>query len=428
MANQRSRSSMASFERYIRAATRENTRRGYRAAIEHYEATWGGFLPATPDSLARYLADHAETHSIATLRQRLAALARWHRDQGFPDPTKATLVRSVLKGIREEHPSRPRQAKALAVAQLQQMDQWLVASIQNVRDKGDARLGALLRDRALVLLGFWRAFRGDELCRLRIEDLTITPGVGLSVYLARSKGDRQARGRTYKVPALQYCCPVEACQDWLAHLGENDGPVFRHINRWGHIGDTALHPDSIARLFRRVLKDAGVEAADTFSGHSFRRGFATWATSSGWDTKALMEYVGWRDAQSALRYVESDSPFSHALKQIPAPETSQGAPRLVPPSSAKSRKLIVEVALEGQKPRSRKPDQAREAIEAHCLRPFKSHRQKGGAYQIRVEANTDDQLEEQLYELIDEMHQIASDKGCWIEIMITDPATGETWD
>jgi hypothetical protein len=30
--------------------------------------------------------------------------------------------------------------------------------------------------------------------------------------------------------------------------------------------------------------------------------------------------------------------------------------------------------------------------------------------------------------LIDEVHRIASDKACWVETLITDPATGQTWD
>ncbi len=39
---------MTDIERYLRAATRDNTRRSYQAAIEHFESHWGGFLPATP--------------------------------------------------------------------------------------------------------------------------------------------------------------------------------------------------------------------------------------------------------------------------------------------------------------------------------------------------------------------------------------------
>src|SRR2546427_12707636 len=81
---------------YIEAAERENTRRSYASAIRHFEIEWKGLLPSTADAIARYLADHADTLAINTLRQRLAALSRWHMDQGFPDPTKSPLVRQVL--------------------------------------------------------------------------------------------------------------------------------------------------------------------------------------------------------------------------------------------------------------------------------------------------------------------------------------------
>lgn len=61
---------MNKIDRYIQAATRDNTRRSYQSAIEHYEVTWGGFLPATADSIARYLADYADTLTVNTLKAR----------------------------------------------------------------------------------------------------------------------------------------------------------------------------------------------------------------------------------------------------------------------------------------------------------------------------------------------------------------------
>jgi hypothetical protein len=66
--------------------------------VRHFEVEWKGLLPATANTLADYLSHYAGTLSINTLRQRLAALARWHTDPGFQDPTKAHLVRQVLKG------------------------------------------------------------------------------------------------------------------------------------------------------------------------------------------------------------------------------------------------------------------------------------------------------------------------------------------
>lgn len=91
---------VSNLDQYLDAAEREKTRRSYASAIRHFEEEWKGLLPSTADAVARYLADHAATVAINTLRQRLAALSRWHTDQGFPDPSKSALVRQVLKGIR----------------------------------------------------------------------------------------------------------------------------------------------------------------------------------------------------------------------------------------------------------------------------------------------------------------------------------------
>jgi len=98
---------------YLQAGTRENTRRSYRAAVEHFEVTWGGFLPTTGDGIVRYLAEYADKHTISTLKQRLAALAQWHITKGFPDPTKTPAVRQKIKGIRALHPAQEKQAAPL---------------------------------------------------------------------------------------------------------------------------------------------------------------------------------------------------------------------------------------------------------------------------------------------------------------------------
>lgn len=69
-------------------------------------------------------------------------------------------------------------------------------------------------------------------------------------------------------------------------------------------------------LLRRMLARAGVPAA-LYTGHSLRRGFATWATANGWELKALMSYVGWKDAKSALRYIDAAQRFGE-LAALPA--------------------------------------------------------------------------------------------------------------
>lgn len=322
---------MTDIDLYLQAATRDNTRRSYASAVRHFEVEWGGFLPATADSMARYLAHYADTLAINTLRQRLAALAQWHLEQGFPDPTKSPLVRKVFKGIRTLHPAREKRARPLLLEQVRQLAEWLDSGIAAASLANDrAALLRHRRDKALLLLGFWRGFRGDELTRLRVEHVEAVAGQGMHCFLPLTKGDRQARGVTFRAPALASLCPVEAYLAWIDLAQLSAGPVFRGIDRWGHVGDKSLHINSLVPLLRTLFGAAGIPLAFQYSGHSLRRGFANWASANGWDLKTLMEYVGWRDVQSAMRYVEAADPFARlALPGAPAPSgTGLDATRL----------------------------------------------------------------------------------------------------
>ncbi len=225
---------MTEVDRYLDAATRQNTVRSYASALRHFEVEWQGHLPATPDSVARYLATYAQTLATSTLRHRLAAIAYWHRDHGFVDPTRSPLVRKVLKGIQTLHPGQVKQAAPLQIRRLVELDDWLAAAIAAAHARGDGAAALRhQRDRALVLLGFWRGFRGDELLRLEVAHLTLVPGQGMTCFLPRSKGDRQAAGVTYKVPALSRLCPVEATQAWLQAADLQEGPLFAPKDKIG---------------------------------------------------------------------------------------------------------------------------------------------------------------------------------------------------
>ncbi|WP_044313009.1 site-specific integrase [Pseudomonas syringae] len=308
---------MNDVDRYIEAATRDNTRRSYRAAIEHFEVTWGGFLPATSESVARYLASHAGTLSVNTLKLRLSALAQWHISQGFVDPTKAPMVRKVIKGIRALHPAQEKQAEPLQLQDLEKVIAWLEIEIREASAQHDQpRLLRGRRDSALILLGFWRGFRSDELCRLQVQDVKAIADSGISLYLPRSKGDRDNLGRTYQTPALQRLCPVQAYIEWINCAALVRGPVFRAVDRWGNLKEEGLHANSVIPLLRQALQRAGI-AAEHYTSHSLRRGFASWAHSNGWDLKSLMSYVGWRDIKSAMRYIDA-APF------LSPPEAGRG--------------------------------------------------------------------------------------------------------
>jgi len=296
-------------QRYLTAGTRENTRKSYRAAIEHFEVTWGGFLPATGEGIVRYLAEFADSLALSTLRQRLAALAQWHVSQGFPDPTKTPHVRQMLKGIRVLHPVQQKQAAPLQLRHLEKAIDWLECKAGEAIESGDYQvLMRCRRDTALLLVGFWRGFRSDELVRLQVEDTQAEAGIGITFYLPFTKADRAHKGTTFHTPALKKLCPVEAYINWITVAGITKGPVFRKLDRWGNLSEKDFKASSLIPLLRRILEAAGVPAR-AYSSHSVRRGFASWASANGWGIKGLMSYVGWKDMKSALRYVEANNSF-----------------------------------------------------------------------------------------------------------------------
>lgn len=307
---------------YLDASVRENTQKSYASAIHHFEQEWKGLLPATADDIHRYIAHYADTLSINTLRHRVAALSQWHVEQGFPDPTKTPVLKKLFKGIQSVHLARNKQAKALQIADLKIVIKYLEQKIYEAQTNGDfANELKLKRNKSLLLLGFWRGFRGDELTRIRIEDVQVMPNQGMICYLARFKGDRQLKGQTFKVPALLDLCPVQAYIEWIEISQLKQGEIFRSINRWGKISDKALHVDSLIPLIRDIFKSAHIQDYDEYTMHSLRRGFANWANMQGWDIKTLMQYVGWKNVSSAMRYIDGQD-FDFSNLQISPPTNS----------------------------------------------------------------------------------------------------------
>jgi integrase len=424
---------MTDLERYLHAATRENTRQSYASALKHFEQDWGGHLPAHAEGIARYLAAYAEQLAISTLRQRLAALARWHADHGFVDPTRAPIVRNALRGIQALHPAVEKQAVPLQLTELGTVVDWLESASTSVAQRYDpARARRHLRDRALILLGFWRGFRGDELTRLRIEYLEIRPGEGLSAFLPRSKTDRGNEGQTYKVPALSRWCPVAATQAWVASSGRQEGPLFPKINRWGAMSETAMHVDSIVPVLRRAFAQAGLIKPGQYSGHSLRRGFASWANANGWDVKSLMEYVGWRNVHSAMRYIDLGSHFAqasmehsvvqHASAALPAPATTSVVPepRMVD--------LIVRFALTSYANSVRKRSKARRLIEETCLARHRAQREDADGYRFHIRIADNADLEEVVATVLDDMYRIADNHECYLEVGVSERDGPRRWE
>ena len=219
---QRNQDTALTAQYYLKQATADNTRQAYRQDIRHFEQ-WGGLLPASSQTLIRYLLDHAKTLSTRTLQRRLVAIKQFHLYQGFADPTGHPAVQKTMSGIQKTHGKPRTKAPALRLEQLEHcINSWPQNSLNDIRDQ------------ALFCVGFFGAFRGRELLSIHVKHLN-WQDQGLQVAIPKSKTDQTGEGQSCPLPVLNNpVCPVAALKRWLDLANIQTGWVFPASNRWGH--------------------------------------------------------------------------------------------------------------------------------------------------------------------------------------------------
>jgi integrase len=113
-----------------------------------------------------------------------------------------------------------------------------------------------LRDKAILLIGFAGAFRRSEIVGLLVRDVQISDA-GLIITLRRSKTDQEGASFTKGIPVgtSEATCPKYALQSWLQLAGITSGPIFRPVDRWGHVGTRALDNIHNNRKVRYTVGD-----------------------------------------------------------------------------------------------------------------------------------------------------------------------------
>ena len=96
---------------FIRQSKAASTVRGYRADWRDFSA-WCernrvSRLPATPETVASYVAESAGRLKVGSIQRRLNAISEAHKVQNLESPTHSSLVRNVMKGIRRSKGTAP---------------------------------------------------------------------------------------------------------------------------------------------------------------------------------------------------------------------------------------------------------------------------------------------------------------------------------
>jgi site-specific recombinase XerD len=277
----------------LEGAYSENTLRSYRADFGLFEvwceSTRKPALPASPETVAAFIAHEAIKSSPSTLRRRLAGIRKIHRLMRLDNPVEDEEVLLAMRRALRTKSRRQKQAHGLT---------------RDLRDKllaacPDSLVGQ--RNRALIAVGYDTLCRRAELVSLRLEDLAAIENGAMSVLVRRAKNDPFGDGRYgYLTQAT-----VELLKTWLDAASIEKDWLFRKV-MGARVGSNPLHPYSVNRIIKETAKAVPLDPriVQNLSGHSMRVGAAQDLMADGVGLLPIMRAGGWKSVNVIGRYVE----------------------------------------------------------------------------------------------------------------------------
>jgi len=223
-------------------------------------------FPADPRSVAAFLDQRADTHSLSTVQLAKTAIAKMHSMANKPDPCADAIVAATMQAIRRTAPP-PKQAKPLTAKVFSQMK-------HDLNDR-DYALISVMRDGLL---------RVSETAALTWADIKPDGEGGGTVFIGRSKTDQTGQG------AYQYIGPATLGALEYLTRGQPNERVF------------PLYPTYITRRIKKLALEAGL--GEGYSGHSPRVGMAIDLSASGMNLTQLMQAGRWKSTRMPARYTE----------------------------------------------------------------------------------------------------------------------------
>lgn len=286
----------------ISEATRQKYETGWRDFAGWCEGRNIDPFDAGPDDVRLWILRLKERGiRMSTIEGRISSIRFWFEREGLASPTTTAAVASSLETARRSIGTSQRRAHPLLLDDLVRIVAGLPVTLN--RDPDDLRV---LRDRALLTIGWAAALRASEICALNIEDITFhgdpdspDSGGGALVNVRRSKTDQAEAGHSLPVPfsTRRNSCAARAVMALgrkLMAVTQRDsvtgrrlsgqtstGPLFRGVDRHGNVGARLSRNavDDIVKLHvRSTLQGDDVTG---YSSHSLRAGFVATCDSYG---------------------------------------------------------------------------------------------------------------------------------------------------
>jgi integrase len=292
----------------IGRAPSDNTLRAYGRWLANYKEWCKGRgiepIPASAATFANYVSALADARKgVPTIRQAMAAVRWAHAVAGHEDEPPLKLARLALR----DH---AKQQAEMGIRGRGEATPILLPDLQAMLDTCAPDTLRGRRDRCLLVLGWAGMLRRSELAALTLADVREVSD-GLTIYIAKSKTDKDAEGADVPLPrgshpgsdpAAVHAAYVEA----LAEHGITSGRLFRGIDRGGRV-DHEITGDQINDVVQDAAHRAKLTTASTrYSAHSLRAGGATAAYHNGSPVSVIAAHGRWaKNSPVVLGYIRA---------------------------------------------------------------------------------------------------------------------------
>lgn len=117
---------------------------------------------------------------------------------------------------------------------------------------------------------------------------------------------------------------------WVAVTGKRSGPLFRAVDRWGHVGSAPLSARTIGAVVAARRLECGLDPMTT---HDPRRTLVGNLLDGGTDLVTVSKIVGHESTVTTAGYDRRDERTQHAaIDRLPIAHDIEVAARLIPPA------------------------------------------------------------------------------------------------
>ena len=273
-------------------------------------------LPANYETVRNYLVYLSkgikQEYKLNTIKRRIASIAYRHNQEKIAFDSRNPLIKKQMDVIKRSLKGKLEQTAPLLFDDLKKIIDIIDIEI----DKNFQKL-INYRDKAIILVGWFGAYRRSEIVGLSVENIEFNED-GMSIKMDKSKTDQEgnleAKGIAKSEDSQSTYCPVNACKKWLQFSEIRTGNIFRQIDTSNKIYHNDLSDKSISLIIKNWATKAMI-SNDKLSGHSFRAGFATELARSGASETEIMKTTQHKSADMVRRYIRDAETMKTAAKK-----------------------------------------------------------------------------------------------------------------